>query len=378
MKAFTFKGDSVGEVRDQLEDLINEDYSPSLAILFASVSHDFMEVSEFLSTNGVRTIGASSAGEIVDDEVTEYGIVGMLLDMKHDNFTLGLVETGDRTTFEISQDLAHQAEEAFANPAIMVISGGLSTDGEEIIRGVVDILGEEVMLIGGLAADDFNMEATYVFADGHKTSDGIAALIVDNDRVEMSGVAASGWEEVGIEKTITRSKGNVVYTIDDEPALQVFNKYFGVSVDADAKTEFVSTLGAQYPLQVMRDNGKAVLRAPLMGNNEEGSVMFAGGIPQGAKVKFSISPGFDIIERIIEDVTEFHQEKAAADALILFSCKARHLALGPMVEDEIAGMRRMWDAPLIGFFTYGEIGKLAGENCDFHNETCSLLLLKEK
>ena len=35
-------------------------------------------------------------------------------------------------------------------------------------------------------------------------------------------------------------------------------------------------------------------------------------------------------------------------------------------------------APMIGFFSYGEIGNVKGGACDFHNETCSLVLLKER
>ena len=40
----------------------------------------------------------------------------------------------------------------------------------------------------------------------------------------------------------------------------------------------------------------------MSGNNEDGSLIFAGGVPQGSKVKFSIPPGFDIIEQVIEEV----------------------------------------------------------------------------
>lgn len=114
-----------------------------------------------------------------------------------------------------------------------------------------------------------------------------------------------------------------------------------------------------------------------MGNPEDGSLIFGGTVPQGAKVKFSVPPNFDIVNQVIDETRLLKQHAPEADALVLFSCKARHLALGPMIEEEVEGIRSVWGAPLVGFFTYGEIGNLKGSGTDYHNETCSLVVLKE-
>jgi len=71
-------------------------------------------------------------------------------------------------------------------------------------------------------------------------------------------------------------------------------------------------------------------------------------------------------------------ELPQADALIMFSCKARHLSLGPMISDEIDQVKNVWDAPLAGFFSYGEMGKSTKGKHEFHNNTCSLVALSEK
>ncbi len=49
-----------------------------------------------------------------------------------------------------------------------------------------------------------------------------------------------------------------------------------------------------------------------------------------------------------------------------------------MTEDEAGKIRGIWEKPLIGFFTYGEIGAAKDSLCDFHNETCSMVILEEK
>jgi len=71
-------------------------------------------------------------------------------------------------------------------------------------------------------------------------------------------------------------------------------------------------------------------------------------------------------------------DKPNPDAIILFSCKARHWAFGPMLEDEVEEIDKLWDVPFHGFFTFGEIGKNENGNTHFFNETCSLVTLREK
>jgi hypothetical protein len=91
-----------------------------------------------------------------------------------------------------------------------------------------------------------------------------------------------------------------------------------------------------------------------------------------------MSPGPEIIEHAIEQMSEFSQQNPKSDAIALFSCKARYLALGPMVEDGISGIHKLWSAPLVGFFTFGEIGPVPQGRCDFHNHTLVPVLIQEK
>ena len=199
-----------------------------------------------------------------------------------------------------------------------------------------------------------------------------------DEKINVKGLATSGWDNIGIEKTITKSVGNVVYSIDDEPAVDVFIKYFQFTESVDNTAEIIAQNFAQYPLQLTKENGNTVLRAPLMVDIESRALNFAGGIPQGSKVKFSVQPGFDLIEKTTERVRARKSGIPEADAMIMFSCKARHMALGPMTGDEAGMIRGIWDKPLIGFFTYGEIGTAKNSTCDFHNETCSMVILEEK
>jgi hypothetical protein len=56
-----------------------------------------------------------------------------------------------------------------------------------------------------------------------------------------------------------------------------------------------------------------------------------------------------------------------------------------VMKEEIEQVQKIWEAPLAGFFSYGEYGKsqsagLEGKTgkYDYHNNTCCLVALKEK
>lgn len=374
MKAKNIWGENIDEVSAKFSQSVADGFTPTLAIIFCSITQDRKSLVDFFSEKNIEVFGSTTAGEIIDDEVMEHTSVIMLLDMKKDNFTILSGEGSD--TYKISNDIAKKAKEKFSNPSIIVISSGLTIDAEQIIRGVTEF-DKTIPLYGGLAGDDLTMKASYVFSNSFESPGGLIALVVNNEQVTIKGIATSGWDDIGIEKTITKSEGNVVYTIDDEPAVDVFVKFFKFTDSVDNRSEIIAMNFAQYPLQMKKDNGNIVLRAPLMVDIDSKALIFAGGIPQGSKVKFSVPPGFDLIEKTSERVSVLKNSIQTPDAVIMFSCKARHLALGPMTSDEASKIRGIWDKPMIGFFTYGEIGATAGSPCDFHNETCSMVVMQE-
>ncbi len=375
MEAKNIQGENIGEIRSAFSKAVANGYTPTLAIVFCSASQDRKALVDFFNEKNVAVFGCTTAGEILDAEILERSIVCMLIDIKKDHYKLFAKASDD--TYGISKDMAKFAKESFADPSIIILSSGLTIDAENIISGVKDY-DSKIPLFGGLAGDDLTMKASYVFSNRYETSTGLLALVIDNAKVNIAGLATSGWDDIGVEKTITKSEGNIVYTIDDEPAVDVFVKFFQFTESVDDRSEIIAMNFAQYPLQMKKDNGNIVLRAPMMVDIESRALIFAGGIPQGSKVKFSVPPGFDLIDKTRDRVSVLKDIIESPDAVIVFSCKARHLALGPIMEDEAGKLRSIWNKPLIGLFTYGEIGTAKDSVCDFHNETCSLVLLEEK
>jgi small ligand-binding sensory domain FIST len=139
--------------------------------------------------------------------------------------------------------------------------------------------------------------------------------------------------------------------------------------------EYTST----YPMILHRSTGDPIIRPVLMLNYENGSVMSNGLVEQGSKVQLSLPPDFEIIDEVVNDCKEVQSnELQEADALIMFSCVGRLSALGPLISDEIEGVKNTFNVPLAGFFSYGEFGRATNGNHEYHNLTCCWVALKEK
>ena len=369
MKSRVFSATSVEEIEPQLQDIRQEGLAPTLAIVFSSVVHNLKELSAVFAKYDIEVFGASSSGEITNDEIHEESIVVMVLDINRDAFRVNIFDGEGKTSYQLGQGAAEWAKTVYENPALMVMTAGLFTNGDEIVNGFSDTMGRQVPLFGGRSGDDLRLRETFVFSVSQAISNGVVVLIFDQNTIELKGVAVSGWKGIGTPKTITKAVGNIVYEIDNEPVLEVYNKYLNIGDDIQ--------LALEYPLLLIRDDGTFVTRVAAT-LNEDKSMVYGGTMPEGSKVRFSMPPGSEIIDHAIEQMSEFHQHTAKSDAIVLFSCKARHMALGPMVEDEISAVHKLWEVPMVGFFTYGEIGPVPQGRCDFHNHTLVPVLINEK
>jgi hypothetical protein len=372
--SFTFK--STGQLSDKLETILSEiDYKPSLAFCFVSVDMNIKHIMKTLAEKDISLFGASSCGELLFDKnnetVSDKAAVIMLTDITADSFSIIGCERRDRNSHDFGKYLGGEIQSFENKPSVIIAASGLTLDGQALVEGIVELNDKNLNMFGGLAGDDSKFEKTFVFTENEIFDDGAILLLLDKEKIEVSGIASSGWIGLGADLKITNSDGNIVYTIDDEPALDVYKSYLSVT------DEELPAIGIEFPLMIKRENGETALRAVIGINSEDKSLIFAGSVSEGSYVTFSSSPGFEVIQTTTSKLASYHEQDPEADLFILFSCMARHLALGPMVNQEIKFAADNWDAPVIGFFTYGEIGRNTN-TCDFFNQTYTLVKLTEK
>ena len=138
-------------------------------------------------------------------------------------------------------------------------------------------------------------------------------------------------------------------------------------------------LATLFPLQLQRQEGHPVMRPGLLIDWSDHSFYCSGSVPEGSQVRFSLPPDFDVVAKVIRECEDMKAtEIAEADALVIFSCAGRLVALGPLISDEIQGVQNVWNAPLIGMFSNAELARATGGNLEMHNLTTCCVALKER
>ena len=367
---------------DELNDVIlkfgSEDFSPSLAFVFTSLEQDWNSIGSILKQADIQLFGATSFGAFVRGEYDYDSVAVLFLDMDPATFHLELFPTQNDNLKGSVRKLAEKAKAKFDHPCFIISAAHISIQSVSIIEAIQEVCGPDVTIIGGNASSS-EIAKGFVFNYDEKHEMGLQALIIDEEKIKITGEATSGWKPIGTVKTVTKCEGNWIYTIDDEPALNHLIKYIGADIDFSNEEDLYEKIGNIYPLQVMHDDGTSTIIPPLFFNEQEKSFMLATPIEVGTKIRFSLPPDFDVIDTVIESA-EYHKKNCMedADALLIFSCAGRNTCLGPMVADEIKGLVDVWDVPSIGFFTYGEYGKVRNGKPRFHGTTVSWAALKEK
>ena len=378
MRAKSIKGISIEEIQSAVQQSMSDGFKPTLAIALVSIKQDRNAICKILDDAGITIFGATTNGGFIDDEIELGSAAIMLLDINPDYFTILFKEYPDKNYREVATSMATKALERFTHPAFLIAGSNMATDAEQLLFGFEDVIGKNVNIHGCMAGDDFTFKEQFVFTNNNETNGGIVMLAFDENKIKLRGRAICGWKAVGTVKTVTKSEGNHVYTVDDIPVLDLTAKYGGLTITADGGG-FSIEVAAQFPLQLQRETGDPVMRPGLMIDWNDHSFYCSGAVPQGSKVRFSLPPDFDVIEKVIEGCEDLKAtEMPEAEALIIFSCAGRFVSLGPLINEEIKGMSKVWDVPMVGMFSNAELARATGGNLEMHNLTACCVAIKEK
>lgn len=378
MTAKSIKGNSAEEIRAALQQSMVADFKPTLVIVFLSLHVDRKSVSKIFDDEGIPIFGATTNGQFIDEETKSAAIVVLLLDIHPEYFYLSFEEFPEKNYREKTRAVAKKSLEQFARPAFLIASSNTETDAEELLLGFEDIIGKHVNVYGGGAGDDYTFSEQFVFTNKKESNRGIVVLVLDEDKIKIKGRATCGWNAVGTVRTVTKSEGNHVYTVDDIPVLDLTAKYGGIQNVTPENTGLILEIASTFPLQMQREKGDPVMRPGLQIDWNDRSFYCSGSVPQGSKVRFSLPPDFDVVDKVINGVEELKStEMSEADAVIVFSCAGRQVALGPMIQEEMEGVKNVWNVPMVGMFSNAELGRATGGNLEMHNLTTCVVAMKE-
>jgi hypothetical protein len=380
MKAKSIKATSSEKINAALTESMADGFKPSLAFVFLSVKQDIPSIVHLLSEKNIQIFGATTGGEISDSYISHEGISVLLLDMDPAHFRILYNDYSGSDVEEVARAMTSQALTIFSKTAFLLSNSiekpqdiGL---GEKILQSITHVAGDGVTIWGGGAGDDLIFKETFVFNNTKLSNQGILMLVFDEEKIMVRGQAATGMKPMGTEKVITKSDGSWILEIDNQPATDLVMKYMGENLSPEDFKDF--NLKNIF-LNLIREDSSSIIRSTMGFDMDTKGINVSGKIKPGDKFRFTFLPDFDVLTEVSENAKQFQQtEMPEAEALVMFSCIGRIDAFGPMTSEELQGIQSIYNAPMAGFFSYGEYGRATGGNNEFHNMTCCWVALKEK
>lgn len=355
---------------------------PQLVLVFGG--RELIENEEYY--NNIRgfypeahVVTCSTAGEILAKRVRDHSL--SVTAICFEKSTLQFAEI-DIVNAEGSEEAGRKLAQMITHDQlvhVMVFSDGTRVNGTALVSGLNQVLPKGTSVTGGLVDDGAEFKKTAVGLD-HTGMEGKIVLIgFYGADLKVGFGSLGGWDPFGVERMITKSKGNVLYELDGKPALELYKTYLG------EKASGLPGTGLLFPLRLRLKNADGfdeVVRTILAVDEKEQSLTFAGDMPEGVPVAL-MKANFD---RLIDGASGAGSKSiepfgtVKPELAVLVSCVGRKLVLKDMVEEEIDAVRGVvGGAALTGFYSYGELCPTAAQNgqCRLHNQTMTITVFSE-
>ncbi len=305
-------------------------------------------------------VGSTTAGEIAHAKMYENEVI----------ISLSLFEKSCiKTVYSPNIDAKSGAETANAicdkkTKALLLLSEGLhGKNYDGFIKGIKK-QHPDLLVAGGLAGDGFKQQQTFVMYGENIFDKGCVAVSFGGRNLHADNRYNLNWYSVGKEFTITKATGRAVEEIDGENALMLFQKYLGPHI-------FEHDISSLPDFQFLYKDGSTIIsRTPM--RIEGDKIIFAAPIKEGQRVRFGFSNAASVISGANEIASKL--QNRPAEAIYIFSCIARKILLGEVLENEFKAFEKI--APTAGFFTYGEFYSTTNDNAVL-NCTTTILILSE-
>ncbi|TXH98460.1 MAG: hypothetical protein E6Q75_01350 [Rheinheimera sp.] len=237
---------------------------------------------------------------------------------------------------------------------------------EQIITGIQQVVGDQVPILGGSAADD-EVTASWCQFDGEQLARDLLVIAVLYPTVAISSYFSSGYSNQPFSGTVTAVNGRRVVEIDRKNALQVYNgwlQHYGLPAQQPGQVISDCTF---YPLGrqlAARDIPFSLLSLPTH-IHPDGSIETLSEIQPGDVVTLMSGSKEQLVRRashvvkVASDNLRLRHDTEPAAALIVY-CAGCMLVLRDQIQQVQQSLSEaLPDIPYLVAFTFGEQGCFA-------------------
>jgi len=231
--------------------------TPSFGIVISSHQYQAREVAGGVSSllGDTPMIGFSSSSGLTSSGLHSNSVVVALL---AGDFQAGAqwMPSYAQSARETGVQLVKQLKEKEAN-TFLFFADGFNGDADQLCTALSNISNP---LVGGLSSGDLHTGHSYQMA-GRQTGTGALAGAFLSGNLRIGIGSAHGWNPVGSQFRVTRSRGFWLRTLDGHPASETYAQLFGYPAREWAFPP-LSHLARLYPLGIEQAN-QLVVRSPI-------------------------------------------------------------------------------------------------------------------
>ncbi|MCG1037259.1 FIST signal transduction protein [Polaribacter sargassicola] len=319
----------------------------------------------------------STSGDITSHSVDDESVTITAIEFEKSKYIIKTtsVLNEDVDSFSIGKNIISQLPEEGLKH-VFIISEGSFINGSQLTKGMNAATKDNLLITGALCGDSARFEKTISSYNENPKPGEVIAIGLYGESLEVTFSINGGWTPFGPERIVTKSKGNVLYELDDLPALDLYKKYLG------EKSKELPGAALLYPLNVKtKEENNSIVRTILNIDEEENSMILAGDIFEESRVQLMMTNVDNIVnaaEKAAINASEYREKEP--ELAILVSCIGRKLVLDQRVEEEVEEVIDVIGdtATITGLYSYGEIAPFIGENnCQLHNQTMTITLISE-
>ncbi|WP_369136630.1 FIST signal transduction protein [Modestobacter versicolor] len=353
--------------------------APDLVVVFTSVRYDLPELLAGIRsvTGDAPLVGATSVGHFVGPDVTGpgQGVAVLTLSGGGYRFGVGSARGMSSRPTEAGVELVREARAAagdhgLPHAALLLLTDGLVGGQQSVVAGAHRAAGSSVPIVGGVAADDWQLSSTKVLLGDEALSDAAVGVWIASPH-PLRVATAHGWTPVGPPLLVTRAEGLVLHELGGQSAGEVFAEATGL---AEAQQQGIAdtVVESSYALGLIQPDGSHLVRAVFSGPCGELNTFEP--VPTFAAVQV-MSAEQSTLLAVVDDVAAGTVVTGSERVLLTFDCAARQTLLGELVAEEVDRLQReAGRATVFGLYTYGEFSRSRGAG-GVHNATLTAIAL---
>ncbi|HET9905151.1 MAG TPA: FIST N-terminal domain-containing protein [Anaerolineales bacterium] len=260
----------------------------------------------------------------------------------------GYAQSGRETGLQLSK----QASEQVDPRALFFFADGFNGDADQLCSSISNV---SFPLVGALSSGDLHTGHSYQIAGPQTGTGALSAAFLRGD-LRVGVGAAHGWNPVGSQFRVTRSRGFWLRTLDGRPASETYAQLFGYPA-RDWAFPPLSHLARLYPLGVEQGD-QLVIRAPIR-VEADGSFRMNAPVRDGVDAYLLVGSRFsceNAAQQAAQQALQQLDGKKPMFALVLVDI-AWQMLLRSHPGAEITAVQDILgkDVPILGGYTLGQI-----------------------